>query len=89
MELFFVFTFLLSIDVISLKCGKFMSLKYQFCCVTPDAVSCGLGSHSGLIYPYIFAPHFFLTNEAVGKGRELPELHRAAHGANTVLSTVF
>ena len=62
----FVFTVLFSIDVISLKCGRCMSLKYQFFSLTPDAVSCGPGSLAILIDPYTFAPLF--TNKAVGKG---------------------
>lgn len=46
---FFAFTFLFSIDVISLKRVRFMSLKYQFFSLTPDAVSSGLGSCDMLI----------------------------------------
>lgn len=61
----FVFTFLFSIDVISLKCGRCMSLMYPFSSLTPDAESCGLGSHAMLTYPYAVAP--FFANKAVGK----------------------
>lgn len=51
----FAFTFLFSIDVISLKCGRFMSLKYQFFSLTPDEVSCELRSCGMSIDPYAFA----------------------------------
>ena len=55
----FVFAFLFSVDVISLKCGRFMSLKYQFFSLTPDAVSSGLGSSGMLIYPHFFCSPFY------------------------------
>lgn len=61
----FAFTFLFSIDVISLKFGRFMSLKYQFFSLTPDEVSCELQSCGMSIDPYGFALLF--TKKAVGK----------------------
>lgn len=41
---------------------------YLFSGVTPDAVSCGVGSHAMLTYPYAVAPLF--ANKAVGKGKK-------------------
>lgn len=69
----FCFTFLFSIDVMSLNCGRFMYLKYQFFSLTPDAVSSVLGSSGMLIYPQVFAP--FFTNKTVGKYKELSILY--------------
>ena len=63
----FCFTFLYSIDVMSLKCGRFTYLKYQFFNLTPDAVSSVLGSSGMLIYPQVFAP--FFTNKTVVRVR--------------------
>lgn len=52
--------------------------------LTPDAVSCGLGSWGVLIDPQALAPLF--TDKAVGEFKKASVLYCSAHGSNTVLT---